>query len=71
MLKKQYVKSKGKYKVTFRLAKHELPDYEVETAHLVGDFNDWGGEDKMNTPMKQLKKGDFQSKSLPGTRTKI
>lgn len=60
MLKKQYVKSKGKYKVTFRLAKHELPDYEVKTSHLVGDFNDWGGEDKMNTPMKRLKKGDFK-----------
>ena len=56
MLKKQYVKSRNIYKVTFRLAKHEQPDYPVKTVHLVADFNDWSFT---NTPMESLKNGDF------------
>jgi len=31
-------------------------EFEVESVHLVGDFNDWNRE---NIPMKRLKKGDF------------
>ncbi len=58
MIKKQYVKSRQVYKTTFRLAKNELPEkYEVETAHLVGDFNDW---DRESMPMEYLKNGDFK-----------
>lgn len=58
MIKKQYVKTRQTYKVTFRLTKNEQPeDYEAKTAHLVGDFNDW---DRTSIPMKHLKKGDFK-----------
>ncbi|MFO8037437.1 MAG: isoamylase early set domain-containing protein [Anaerolineales bacterium] len=57
MLKKQYIKTRDVYKVTFRLRKIEQPDYDVETAHLVGDFNDW---DRTASPMKKLKNGDFK-----------
>ena len=59
MLKKQYVKSRQIYKVTFQLAKNEQPeDYEIKTAHLVGDFNNW---DRESIPMTRLKKGDFKA----------
>jgi hypothetical protein len=58
MLKKQYVKSRNIYKVTFRLAKHEQPDYPVISVHLVADFNDWSFT---NTPMESLKNGDFKT----------
>ncbi|HDD62260.1 MAG: glycoside hydrolase [Chloroflexota bacterium] len=57
MLKKQYIKSRNVYKVTFRLAKHEQPEYSVSSAHLVADFNDWSFT---NTPMESLKNGDFK-----------
>ena len=57
MLKKQYVKSREIYKVTFRLATHEQPDYEINSVTLVGDFNDWNLTD---TPMQPLKNGDFK-----------
>ncbi|MBS1250797.1 MAG: hypothetical protein MAG431_02393 [Chloroflexi bacterium] len=58
MIKKQYIKTRQTYKITFRLSKQELPeDYEVKTAHLVGDFNDW---DRESLPMDHLKKGDFK-----------
>jgi hypothetical protein len=57
MLKKQYVKSRDIYKVTFRLAKHEQPEYEVTSVNLVGDFNDWSLTD---TPMQALKNGEFK-----------
>jgi 1,4-alpha-glucan branching enzyme len=57
MLKKQYIKSRDVYKVTFRLAKHEQPEYEVTSANLVADFNDWSYTE---TPMKQLQNGDFK-----------
>ena len=58
MLKKQYIKSRNVYKVTFRLAKHEQPKYEISSAHLVADFNDWSFT---NTPMESLKNGDFKT----------
>jgi 1,4-alpha-glucan branching enzyme len=58
MIKKQYVNSRNKYKVTFRLAKHEQPDYDVSSVNLVGDFNNWSLTD---TPLKALKNGDFKT----------
>ena len=58
MIKKQYIKSRQVYKVTFSLAKHELPEEtKVDTVHLVGDFNNW---DRESIPMKHLQKGDFK-----------
>lgn len=57
MLKKEYIKSRDIYKVTFRLAKREQPDYEITSAALVADFNDWSFN---NTPMLKLKNGDFK-----------
>jgi len=57
MLKKQYIKSRNVFKVTFRLAKHEQPDYEIDTVHLVADFNDWSFT---ATPLTKLKNGDFK-----------
>jgi len=67
MLKKQYIKSRDVYKVTFRLAQHEQPDYKINSAHLVADFNDWSFTD---TPMKKLKNGDFKItvELQPGTK---
>lgn len=52
MLKKQYLKSRPVCKVSFYLP----AAVKAETAHLVGDFNDW---DEQNTPMTQLKDGRF------------
>ena len=57
MLKKQYIKSRDVYKVTFRLAKREQPEYEVSSVNLVADFNDWSFTDM---PMTKLKNGDFK-----------
>lgn len=57
MLKKEYIKTRGVYKLTFRLTKDEQPAYQVENAYLVGDFNDWS---RTETPMKALKNGDFK-----------
>ena len=54
MLEKTYVKSRKIGKVTFQLAKSEVPEgVVVENVHLVGDFNDW---DELKTPMKYSKK---------------
>jgi 1,4-alpha-glucan branching enzyme len=54
MLKKTYVKSRKVGKVTFQLAKSEVPeDVEVENVHLVGDFNNW---EESGTPMKYSKR---------------
>ena len=55
-IKKQFLKTRPVCKVTFRLTKDEVDD--AETAHLVGDFNDW---DTTATPMKHLKSGDFKA----------
>ncbi|MGB2962909.1 MAG: isoamylase early set domain-containing protein [Anaerolineales bacterium] len=56
MLKKQYDKSRNMYKVTFRLAKHEQPKYNISSVNLVGDFNDWS---KTNMPLEPLENGDY------------
>ena len=53
-IKKQYLKSKPLCKVTFRIP--EDIGKAAETAHVVGEFNDW---DFFSTPMKKLKKGAF------------
>ena len=56
MLKKQYVKSRNIYEVTFRLAKHEQPKYDISSVNLVGDFNDWS---KTSMPLEPLENGDY------------
>jgi 1,4-alpha-glucan branching enzyme len=53
-LKKQYDKKKPVCKVTFTIPK-QISDL-INTAHLVGDFNDWN---TTATPMKRLKNGSF------------
>ncbi len=54
MLKKQYVKSRKSAKITFELARTEIPEeLQAENVHLVGEFNDW---DQTVTPMKYSKK---------------
>jgi 1,4-alpha-glucan branching enzyme len=52
MLKKDYLKEKPICKVTFVLPKA----IQAESAHLVGDFNNWN---LVDTPMKQQKDGHF------------
>ena len=59
MIIKQYVKSRKVAKITFELAKDELPaDLKVESVHLVGEFNDW---ETAATPMKRNKKGAWNA----------
>jgi 1,4-alpha-glucan branching enzyme len=59
MLKKQYVKSRKVSKITFELAKSELPEgLEVDNVFLVGEFNDW---DPAATPMKRSKNGVYRA----------
>jgi hypothetical protein len=59
MIIKQYVKSRKVAKITFELAKDELPaDEKVESVHLVGEFNEW---DTIATPMKRNKKGAYRA----------
>jgi len=42
MLSKQIIKSRQAVKVTFAAPKLELPEgMEINSMHLVGDFNDW------------------------------
>jgi 1,4-alpha-glucan branching enzyme len=53
-LKKQYLKSRERCKVTFRLPKAAAP--EAKTVYIVGEFNNWS---TMETPMKRLKSGEF------------
>ena len=55
-LKKQYLKTKERCKVTFRLPKAAAP--EAKTVHIVGEFNNWS---TVNTPMKRLKSGEFKA----------
>jgi 1,4-alpha-glucan branching enzyme len=53
MMKKQYVKSRKVAKVRFEMSREHLPaGVEVETVHLVGDFNGWDG---LATPMNRRK----------------
>jgi hypothetical protein len=59
MIIKQYVKSRKVAKITFELAKDELPaDVKAESVYLVGEFNDW---DTTATPMKRNKKGAYRA----------
>jgi hypothetical protein len=59
MLKKRYVKSRKVWKVTFELPQAELPEgVEVDSVHLVGEFNDWAHTAR---PMKRSKKGVFRA----------
>ena len=59
MLKKQYVKSRRVWKVTFDLPKAQVPpDVEVESVHLVGEFNGW---DATATPMVLRKGGVYRA----------
>lgn len=52
MMRKKMLKSKPICKVTF-----EVPlEVAADTAHLVGDFNEWN---PAATPMKRLKDGRF------------
>ncbi|MCD6285535.1 MAG: isoamylase early set domain-containing protein [Anaerolineae bacterium] len=53
-IEKQYLKSKPKCKVKFRVTKEEAGYAGV--INLVGNFNDW---DQTATPMSKLKSGDF------------
>jgi len=58
VLKKEYIKSKNVTKVTFELAKDELPEVQtVENIYLVGDFNEW---DQAATPLKRNKQGSYR-----------
>lgn len=58
MIKKQYVKSRKVYKVTFEMPKEHLPaDIKINSLTLVGDFNDWNEKD---TPLKKLKSGTYK-----------
>lgn len=54
IIKKQYLKTKPVCKVTFGLPSELSPN--AQTAHLVGEFNDWN---VTATPMKKLKNGSF------------
>lgn len=53
-LKKQYLKTRERCKVTFRLPKAAAP--EAKAVHIVGEFNDWS---TVKTSMKRLKSGEF------------
>ena len=53
-IKKQYLKREPVCKVTFRIS--EEIGKSAETAHVVGEFNNW---DFFSAPMKRLKKGAF------------
>jgi 1,4-alpha-glucan branching enzyme len=53
-IKKQYLKSRPVCKVTFRLPSDGA--LTAETVTLAGEFNNW---DKLATPMKRQKNGDF------------
>jgi len=53
-IKKNYLKTKPVCKVTFRCSKEAA--ILASSIYLVGDFNNW---DKKQTPMKNLKNGDF------------
>jgi hypothetical protein len=58
MLKKQYVKSRKVWKVTFELPETELPEaIEAKSVHLLGEFNDW---DHTAMPMAR-RQGTFRA----------
>ena len=53
-IKKQYLKSKDRCKVSFRVSKAAAPG--AKTVYIVGEFNNWS---TVKTPMKRLKSGEF------------
>ena len=53
-IRKEYIKTKNAYRVTFRLPKVAAPD--VKSVCIVGDFNNWNIH---ANPMKKLKNGDY------------
>lgn len=53
-VKKRFLKTRPVCKVRFKIPKEVGRQYE--TAHVVGDFNDW---DPNATPMDKLKSGAF------------
>ena len=53
-VKKQYLKTSPKCKVTFRLPKNAVP--EAQKITVVGDFNNWNKEDIL---MTRFNTGDF------------
>lgn len=55
-MKKQYLKSKDRCKVTFRLPKAAA--LAAKTVHIVGEFNSWS---TVKTPMQRLKNGEFKA----------
>jgi len=58
MFSTTYVKSRQVWKVEFELPVEECPQgLEVQTVHVVGDFNDWSHE---ATPMA-LRKGVYHA----------
>lgn len=62
MLKKSYTQTGSFCKVTFKLP----AEVNAETAHLVGEFNNWDGSAH---PMKKLKDGSFSlTVSLPADK---
>ncbi len=54
-IRKQYLKSKGSCKVTFRLPEEAAKGARSVT--IAGDFNSW---DAKKTPLKRLKNGEFK-----------
>lgn len=54
-IKKQYLKSNGLCKVTFKLPKEAAQGARSVT--IAGDFNNW---DATKTPLKRLKNGEFK-----------
>ena len=59
MLTKKYIKSRKVSKITFEMPQDELPEgIQVESIHLVGDFNNWNTS---ATPMRLLKKGVYKT----------
>ena len=55
-ISKQYLKSRPVCKVSFKIS--EAVGNHVNTAHIVGEFNDWS---TTATPMKRLKSGAFSA----------
>jgi 1,4-alpha-glucan branching enzyme len=53
-IRRQFIKTKNSWKVTFKLPKVAAP--EAKTVCVVGEFNGW---DQNANPMKKLKCGDF------------
>lgn len=59
MLKKKYIKSRKVCQVVFELPADQIPEgIEVESVHVVGDFNDW---DLTATPMKRSRQKVYRA----------